>query len=148
MRTLPFAILAALALVACSPQDTGTGASSSSASSLQASSSAASVAQATIEVGTPLPGQTVHSPLTVSGKARGTWFFEASFPVKLVDANQNLNAQGTAQAQAEWMTEDFVPFSTTLTYTTNATSGFLILMKDNPSGLPENDASVSIPVNF
>ena len=95
------------------------------------------------------PGDQVSSPLTVKGEARGYWYFEASFPVELLDGNGNQLAIKPAQAQGEWMTEDFVPFSVTLTYPTPATAtGTLMLRKDNPSGLPENDDWLAIPVTF
>jgi hypothetical protein len=91
----------------------------------------------------------VASPLTVTGEARGNWYFEASFPVKLLDANGNEIVVSYAQAQGEWMTEDFVPFMSTLTFAAPSTpTGTLVLQKDNPSGLPENDNSVSVPVTF
>lgn len=99
-------------------------------------------------VDSPAPNATVTSPLTVTGEARGTWYFEASFPVRLLDDQNNELAVAPAQAQGDWMTEDYVPFSVTLTFVTNAPSGTLVLHRDNPSGLPENDASISIPVQF
>ncbi len=101
-----------------------------------------------IEVGTPLLSQVVQSPLVITGKARGTWFFEASFPVRLVDDNGNVIANGYVEAQSEWMTTDFVPFSGTLTFTTTAKAGTLMLLKSNPSGLPEREESVRVPVRF
>jgi hypothetical protein len=104
---------------------------------------------ARISVTSPTANQVVTSPLVVTGKARGSWYFEASFPAKLVDADGHVLAQAPAQAQGDWMTEDFVPFSVSLTFVKPATAtGTLILSKDNPSGLPQNDASVSIPVRF
>ena len=102
-----------------------------------------------IQVDAPAPNAQVTSPLTVTGRARGTWYFEASFPVKLLDGNGNELVIAPAQAQSDWMTTDFVPFSVTLTFATPPTpTGTLVLMKDNPSGEPQFDASVSIPVTF
>ncbi len=102
-----------------------------------------------ITIGNVAAGDQVSSPLTITGEARGYWYFEASFPVKLLDGDGNQLAIAPAQAQGEWMTEDFVPYSVTLTYPTPPTpTGTLILMKDNPSGLPENDDFLSIPVIF
>jgi hypothetical protein len=94
-------------------------------------------------------GDKVSSPLTVTGTARG-WYFEASFPVELRNASGTIIAQGPATAQGDWMVDAFVPFSITLTFPAQATSstGTLILRNDNPSGLPENDESLSIPVVF
>lgn len=103
-----------------------------------------------IRVTSPLPNATVSSPLAITGEARGNWYFEASFPVVLVDWDGKIIAQGIAHAKGEWMTTGFVPFEATLTFVAdkNAYSnrGSLILKKDNPSGLPQNDDALEIPV--
>jgi len=89
------------------------------------------------------------SPVTIKGKARGSWFFEASFPVKLLDAKGKVLGRGIAQAQSDWMTNDFVPFVAELKFSKPTTAeGSLILSKDNPSGLPANDNKIIIPVTF
>lgn len=93
---------------------------------------------------------TVESPLTVTGEARGTRYFEASFPVELLDEDGNSLAKGVAQAQSDWMTENFVPFTITLTFTAppSGTTGTLVLHKDNPSGDPAKEDALIIPVQF
>ena len=102
-----------------------------------------------IRVTKPRPNQLVESPLMIEGEARGTWFFEATFPVKLLDANGDVIATYFAQAQGEWMTEDFVAFKAQIEFEKPSTdTGVLVLEKDNPSGLPENDAKIEIPVRF
>jgi hypothetical protein len=89
------------------------------------------------------------SPLSVAGVARGTWFFEASFPVYLEDEQGVVLARGIAQAQGDWMTTDYVSFLATLDFAKPARrKGFLVLQKDNPSGLPEHDDSRKIPILF
>lgn len=100
------------------------------------------------------PGDTVSSPLTVTGQARGTWYFEASFPIIVTDWDGKIIAQVPAHAQSDWMTQDYVPFSATLTFTTPTPGdparnrGTLILKNDNPSGDPARDDSVEIPIIF
>ncbi len=102
-----------------------------------------------IRVNEPLPNVLVQSPLKIAGEARGYWFFEASFPVRLVDEKGRELGRGIAQALSDWMTEDFVPFETTLEFQFSTTKkGTLILEKDNPSGLPENADELRIPVRF
>lgn len=109
-----------------------------------------------IRLNTPSPNQSISSPLTISGQARGTWFFEASFPVVLTDWDGKIIAEHYATADGEWMTEDFVPFSTELEFDNPYQTGnpdfmrrgTLILKKDNPSGLPENDDALEIPIFF
>ena len=102
-----------------------------------------------IQVDEPTPNQSVKSPLIVTGKARGSWYFEASFPVQIYDADGTQLAAIPAQAQGDWMTEDFVPFKATVEFKKPITAtGTLVLKKDNPSGLPEHDAELRIPINF
>ncbi len=99
----------------------------------------------------PQQEQIVSSPLRIEGKARGNWFFEATFPVVLTNWDGLIIAQGYATAQGEWMTEEFVPFTAELTFisdTTVSNRGSLILQKSNPSGLPENDDAYEIEVFF
>lgn len=99
-----------------------------------------------VKVSSPLPNATVSKNFTVSGYARGTWFFEASFPVQVRDPQNNLVGQGIAQAQGDWMTTEFVAFNAPVTIQNYTGPATLVLKKDNPSGLPEHDASVSFPI--
>lgn len=103
-----------------------------------------------IRVTSPQKNEVIKSPLEITGEARGPWFFEASFPIQLVDDKGNLIIESFAEAQGNWMTENFVPFVSKLEFSvpTGITNGELILKKDNPSGLPENDAEIRIPVRF
>jgi len=102
-----------------------------------------------IQVVSPLAFSSISSPVKVSGQARGFWFFEASFPVKVVDAKGTVLGQGIAQAKTNWMVEDFVPFELEINFAKPSTeTGFVILEKDNPSGLPENADELRWPIIF
>jgi hypothetical protein len=104
-----------------------------------------------IQVTTPVANDIIDpsKPLTISGRARGDWYFEASFPVKLVDANGNILSQSSIQTSENWMTEDFVPFEKQLQFSKPTTlTGELILHNDNPSGLSSNDRELRIPLKF
>jgi len=103
-----------------------------------------------IQTANPMPNQKITSPLVVTGQAVGGWYFEASFPVKLFDSNNNLLAESVAAAQSDWMTTSFVPFIATFNFATQPANsvGTLILYKDNPSGDPANDDQLTIPVTF
>jgi len=93
--------------------------------------------------------QLIESPLFIEGEARGYWFFEASFPIKIFDENDFLLGITNAQALGDWMTEDFVPFRATLVFAVpSSQKGTLVLEKDNPSGLPENADELKFPVVF
>jgi len=102
-----------------------------------------------IKVNSPLPNEAVKSPLIVSGLARGVWFFEGSFPVRLFGGDGKEIAVGIAQAEGEWMTAEFVPFKTILNFEKpSAKTGKLILEKDNPSDFRQYDDELVIPVIF
>jgi len=102
-----------------------------------------------IRISAPRPNGIIKSPAIIEGEARGVWFFEASFPVKLYDENNNLLGTAIAQAQSDWMTENFVKFKAILSYNVNkAGKGTLVLQKDNPSGLPENADELRVPIKY
>lgn len=103
-----------------------------------------------IVVDTPISGATLNSPTSINGKARGQWFFEASFPIELQDLQGNVLETVVAQAEGEWMTTDFVPFTASLLFTkpSSPMQALLVFKKDNPSGLPEHDDSIKIPVTI
>lgn len=102
-----------------------------------------------IRVNNPRPNAVVTSPLTITGEARGNWYFEAAFPIKLVDEKGEELGRTVAAAQGDWTTVDFVPFTAELTFTAPAPGkGTLILEKDNPSGLPQNADELRIPVSY
>lgn len=96
----------------------------------------------------PQANTVVSSPLVVKGKAPGSWYFEASFPVTLLDDKGNKIATTAASAQSDPLTENLVPYAALLEFNTTSTSGYLLLNNDNPSGLPENSLSVKIPILF
>lgn len=95
-------------------------------------------------------GDTIASPLTITGKVPGSWSFEATFPVVLTDWDGLIIATGSAVLTGDWMTDSYVPFTATLAFETSTTnkSGNLILQKSNASGLSENDDAVEIPIQF
>lgn len=129
---------------ATSTPSTGT----STGSNGETSSGGTQASHPNIRVDNVSPNQVIGSPITITGEAR-KWYFEASFPVELVDATGKRLAAGPAQAQGDWMTSDFVPFKITLTFPKPTTeTGTLIFRNDNPSGLPENQEEYRIPVRF
>ncbi|MEK7536031.1 MAG: Gmad2 immunoglobulin-like domain-containing protein [Patescibacteria group bacterium] len=105
-----------------------------------------------IRLESPRAGDTISSPVIVRGEARGTWYFEASFPITIVNWDGLIIGEGYAQAQDNWMTEDYVPFEGKIEFTyatdTPYDRGAIIFQKENPSGLPEHDDAFEIPVRF
>lgn len=105
---------------------------------------------------TPKLNSLVTTPLTITGVVPGSWYFEGSFGVVLLDGNGIQVGVVPAVAQSDWMTASPVPFVATLTFTNPYQTGdpekmkigTLQLRNDNPSGLPQNDKKFEIPVRF
>lgn len=94
-------------------------------------------------------GQTISSPLELTGQALGTWFFEAVMPVRLEDATGQVLIQSYVEATEDWMTENYINFAGSLEFQApSAGMGSLIFEKANPSGLPEYEGEYIIPVQF
>lgn len=102
-----------------------------------------------IRVEKPTAGSTVSFPLEIAGEARGNWFFEAEFTVRLVQ-NGNELALAIIKAQGEWMTSDYVPFSATMNFDAEGHTGevSLVFKNSNPSGNPELDIEFTVPVEI
>ena len=97
-----------------------------------------------------IASETQVSPLKITGEVPGNWSFEASFPIELHDSTDKVLSRAVATLKGDWMTTDLVPFTATLAFTEPATveTAQLVLHKDNPSDLPENDDSVTIPIKL
>ena len=98
----------------------------------------------------PASGTSITSPITILGTVTGGgWYFEASFPVKVLDADGAVLGTGSARAQEDWTSTGTVPFVATIPFAhPRYATGTIVFLKDNPSGVPENAQSFSLPVRF
>ncbi len=98
----------------------------------------------------PVKNTFIKSPTLVIGFAPSGWMFEGVMPIKLVDDHGNILVSTQAQENypGTWQSGNPVGFSASLVFTPTTTSGKIVISKDNPSGLPENDASYEFPVKF
>ncbi|MDF1497450.1 MAG: Gmad2 immunoglobulin-like domain-containing protein [Patescibacteria group bacterium] len=109
-----------------------------------------------IRLNEPQENNVVTSPLDIQGRARGQWYFEGIFNIVLTDWDGEIITETNAEADGNWMTEEFVPFRAEMQFESPYQSGdpeymrngSLILQKANPSGLPENAGALEIPVKF
>lgn len=103
-----------------------------------------------IVVDSPVNGSTVASPLAISGQALGSWYFEGTAPVALLDSSGSVIAQGAIVANGDWTSPGFVPFSGSLDFPAQpaGSTGTLVLTNDNPSGNPANQKTLDMPVQF
>lgn len=100
-----------------------------------------------IQITAPQPGASVSPAIKITGRARGNWYFEASFPLEVLSPNGDVLIRVPVQAEGNWMTTEFVPFTTSVQLSPNYRGpATIVLHSDNASGLPEYDRSVSIPI--
>lgn len=97
----------------------------------------------------PRLNEAISSPVVISGEAKGGWYFEVSFPVKIVDQDGTVLGSAPAVAIGSWMTTSTVPFEAAINFAKpRSANGTIVLTKDNPSGLPENEGFVIVPIKF
>jgi len=100
-----------------------------------------------IIIDSPKPYQKIQNPIYIKGKAKGSFFFEGSFPVRIEDENGNIVITDHIETNENWMTENFVFFEKHLDISNvNIKRGFIIFEKANPSGLPENKLEIKVPI--
>lgn len=99
-----------------------------------------------VYVSSPTPHSAVGETFVVKGEAPGPWFFEASFPIQVRDGEGSVIARTHANARGEWMTTEQVQFESTVHVGAYRGAAVLVLMRDNPSGLPEHDDALEIPI--
>ncbi|MFB6226519.1 MAG: hypothetical protein ABEJ02_04150 [Candidatus Paceibacteria bacterium] len=94
-------------------------------------------------------GDTIDRVTTIEGKARGPWYFEANFTLKAKTPSGQTIDTFVAEAQQDWMTENFVPFTIDIDLSNySGSTAILEFQKANPSGMPQHDDSYSIQVNL
>lgn len=104
-----------------------------------------------IELKSPLPGTRVSSPIVIKGTASGSWFYEGSFPVEVLDGNRAVIGKGIATSTFDWMTMGFIPFRASIVVKNkplSGTAGSILLKRDNPSGDSTNDQAIEVPIIF
>lgn len=92
----------------------------------------------------------VDGELVINGRLTGRWFFEADCPVEIRDYQGRLVTQTIATATGEWMTEELVNFQASFSWPDNLEleRAVLVLIKDNPTGYPEHDDALVLPIRL
>jgi hypothetical protein len=105
-----------------------------------------------IKVVSPKVGDSLDATngFTVTGEAKGNWFFEATAPVTVFDKNGSVLAKTYVTAQGEWMTTNFVPFKGTISpfLTIGAREGYIEFENSNPSDNEGFRRSLRVNVTF
>jgi len=93
------------------------------------------------------PGAFVSGNMAINGTVKNAYFFEGNILVNVLDANKNLLKTGYGTATTDWMTSGPVSFKADIDFSgLSVGPAYIEIHNDNPSGLPENDKSILIPV--
>lgn len=136
------------------PNNSGSSSSSSysSTSNSSSSSTTSNVACAKLEnsdlsLDTPCMNATISgNTISVSGLISGSYTFEAQFTIKLLDKTGTVAVTQPVTVTGDWQSGGKVPFTTTLTHTLTSQNATLVFQNDNPSGLPENQKQIFVPI--
>ena len=102
-----------------------------------------------VVVTTPAQNATVSHSFEIAGVAPNQWFYEAVFPIQVRDSDDNLVGTSQGKAQGDWTQPGLVTFTSQMTIDASYEGpANLILLKDNPSGLPQDIDSVTIPITI
>jgi hypothetical protein len=98
---------------------------------------------------TPQPGDLVGNPVTIAGQAASSWFVGGSFLIQIIDDTGQTIGSGLVPAPNNWQADGFVPFTAAININPGtASSGYLLLSKNNPSSLPGYNSSLRISIRF
>jgi hypothetical protein len=93
----------------------------------------------------PQPHAALEERVVLRGRAAGTWFAEAAFPVRLLADDGRELAAANAVADGTWMTTSYVPFHAELRLEGALPDrAMLVLERANPSGLARNAGFVLV----
>ncbi len=93
------------------------------------------------------PGAKVHGVVSYRGVIKGSYFFEANIGINILDLNKKILKGDHAMSTTDWMTTEPVSFEGNVDFTGLPKGGaYFEIHNDNPSGLPEHDKSVLIPI--
>ena len=99
-----------------------------------------------LTVTSPQQGAFVAHTFQLEGKARGSWYFEGTFPLVIENESGVVLETIPIRAQGDWQTPDLVPFSETIQLPYYSGNANLILKKANLSSGSSEDASLTIPI--
>jgi hypothetical protein len=133
IRLLSAAAIAALA-AACSPAPT-----------VRGDRQADAAEYATVEA--PAANARVASPLTVSGAAPASWFYDEQFDAILLGEDGTVYGQASAHAPANWTGQGPTPFTAEFAFTVSAdTPAAVILQEQSMNGEQDEPLEVRVPI--
>lgn len=102
----------------------------------------------TFTLSSPLPKSELGCTFLLSGKMPREWFFENVFPYRIEIEGVEV-VRGLVQSHDDYTVKEMLTFSQELECIGKCLGNSeIILRRDNPSGLEENDDEYRIPVKF
>ncbi len=94
-----------------------------------------------------LPNSAVHGVISYRGIIKNNYFFEGNIRINILNMNKQILKESHATATTDWMTSGPVSFEGVIDLSMLPKGpAYMEIHNDNPSGLPENDKSILIPI--
>ena len=99
-----------------------------------------------IRIEMPEPEARISSPLVASGSADNSWYFEATFPARLMAQDGTIIAEAPAVAASDWTRPGQVPFNIEMAFTVDAETPATLVLEEDMPGENQTPRQVRIPV--
>ncbi|HRX43629.1 MAG TPA: GerMN domain-containing protein [Candidatus Dojkabacteria bacterium] len=94
-------------------------------------------------------GDTIDMGSEIKGEVSGNWFFEGSFPVRVLNIQGEVVSTFVATTYDDWMNETTVPFSVIIDFPLEQEGAYVLQFeKSNPSGLDDNSDTAKIAISI
>ncbi|HSX24945.1 MAG TPA: hypothetical protein VLG69_03190 [Candidatus Andersenbacteria bacterium] len=101
-----------------------------------------------IHVAGIMQGDSIQSPVIITGEAIPDWYIGGSFTVRLLDSAGHGLAYAQAKPSDPTPVNGFIPFTVSFAFFPNTPTGTVLFEKNLGSGLPDFPTTVALPVSF
>ncbi len=97
-----------------------------------------------------VPNSIISNPLKLSGQIDSSWQSECAFMIEIVDYDNSISYSYPVRVDdgQDCNSATKLNFSTDIKFQVAGQKGAIVILSDNPSGLPENQKKFTIPVSF
>ncbi len=99
----------------------------------------------------PQAQQKILPPLTITGQARGYWFYNNEFPVIVYDSTDTAIAYGVAKTTADTNTKEFLPFTAVIeeyTFLPAKKRGYILFQRSTGDIQQGRQNTARVPIQF
>lgn len=96
----------------------------------------------------PEKGDSIESPVKISGRVSGRWFFDGTLIGRITDTDGNILGQGPLIAEDDWTTEKNVNFEGIIPFSTSKSKGGYVIVGTDDLESSGDIPAYKIPILF